>query len=86
MGIDWKRDLSHLSEPEDELNFPNIMSGVAGDFANLYSNYLEPPHQFFYMSFLTCLGSILADRLTLASEISQQPRLYVLLLSPAGLT
>ena len=59
------------------LEFPEVFSGVAGDFAELYSSYLEAPKQFFFMGFLTCLGTALADRLTLESEIAPQPRLYV---------
>lgn len=36
------------------------------------------------MAFLTCLGSVLADSLTLASEIAPQPRLFVLLLGESA--
>jgi hypothetical protein len=53
---------------------------VTGDFAHLYSSYLEAPPHFFYISFLTCIGNILSSRLTLGSEIQVQPRLYVILL------
>jgi hypothetical protein len=66
---------------ENQTVFPHFaMGGLAGDFADLYSSYLEPPKEFFYFSFLTCLGSILANRVTLASEIRPQPRLYTLIL------
>ena len=34
------------------LEFPKVLSGVAGDFAELYSSYLEAPKQFFFMGFL----------------------------------
>lgn len=65
--------------------FPmQVISGAAGEFARLYSAHMEPPIEFFYMAFLTCLGSVLADRLTLASEIKVQPRLYVLLLGQSA--
>jgi hypothetical protein len=65
--------------------FPvQVISGVAGEFAKLYSAYMESPIEFFYMAFLTCFGSVLAGRLTLASEISQQPRLYVMLLGESA--
>ena len=67
------------------IQFPEgIISGVAGSFADLYCNYLESPRQFFYISFLTCLGSLLANRLTLASEIAPQPRLYLLILGESA--
>lgn len=66
------------------LIFPDIMSGAAGTFAKLYSSFLEPPPHFFYIAFLTCLGSILSRKLTLRSEIRPQPRLYVVLLGESG--
>lgn len=68
-----------------DLNFPEwIMDGVAGDFAKLYSSYLEVPVHFFYMGFMTCLGAAVADRLTLVSELEPQPRLYVVLLGQSA--
>jgi hypothetical protein len=67
-----------------DLQFPDIMAGVAGDFAKLYSSYLEVPAHFLYMAFLTCLGTVVADRLTLASEIVPQPRLFVVLLGESA--
>ncbi len=70
---------------DNEIYFPNhIYKGVAWDFANLYTSYMEPPIEFFFMSFLTCLGNVLADRLTIDSEISPQPRLYTLLLGESA--
>jgi len=36
------------------------------------------------MAFLTCLGSLVSDRLTLSSEIAPQTRLYVLLLGESA--
>ncbi len=58
--------------------------GLAGDFARLYGAHLEAPMEFFYMAFLTCLGTLLSGRLTLASEIRPQPRLYTLLLGESA--
>jgi hypothetical protein len=66
------------------LAFPEVITGLAGDFAQLYSRYLEVPAHFFFMGFLTCLGSVLADRLTLASEVAPQPRLFTLLLGESA--
>jgi len=60
------------------------MSGAAGEYAKLYNSYLEPPLEFFYMSYLTCLGSAVADKLTVDSEISPQPRLYTLILGESA--
>ena len=57
-----------------KLIFPHeAIVGVAGDYANLYSSYMEVPPPFFLMAFLTCLGHILADKITISSEISQEP-------------
>jgi hypothetical protein len=37
------------SDPSlDPLGFPPVMSGVAGNFADLYSSVLEAPKHFFY--------------------------------------
>lgn len=65
--------------------FPEeVMDGVAGEFARLYSSYLESPPQFFYFSFLTCLGNFLAGRITLAIEIRPQPRFYTVLIGESA--
>jgi hypothetical protein len=73
-------------EPEiktDTLPFPDdIMSGLAGCFANLFSTYLEPPKHFFYISYLTCLGSFIP--VSLESELRMQPRIYALLLGQSA--
>lgn len=66
----------------DTLPFPEIMSGLAGECADLYSSYLEPPKHFFYICFLACLGSFLPIRL--ASELNTQPRLFVVLLGQSA--
>lgn len=57
--------------------FPkDAIKGLAGQFADLYSNYLESPWSFFGFGFLTCLGNLISNRVTLASEIVPQPRFY----------
>jgi Bifunctional DNA primase/polymerase, N-terminal/Protein of unknown function (DUF3987) len=73
-----------LAEGVADTRFPDIMTGLAGDFARLYASYLEVPAHFLYMAFLTCLGIVLANKLTLASEIAPQPRLYVVLLGESA--
>ena len=79
-------DPEHGEPPEsDPLAFPaEVMTGLAGDFARLYSSYLESPPEFFFMSFLTCLGAMIGDRLTLESEIAPQPRLFTVLLGESA--
>jgi hypothetical protein len=76
--------LAEFSLNKGPLLFPDIMEGVAGDFARVFSRYLEAPEHFFFLSFLTCLGSILSCHLTLNSELSPQPRLYMLLLGESA--
>lgn len=66
----------------DTLTFPDIMSGLAGEFADLYSSYMEAPAHFFYIAFLTCIGSFL--NIELASELKTQPRLFVILLGQSA--
>ncbi len=62
----------------DVLTWPQqVMTGVAGNFARTYANYLETPASFLYMNFLTVLGHLVSHQVTLQSEISPQPRLYV---------
>lgn len=66
-------------------SFPDlVMSGVAGDFSRLYSQYIEAPSEFLYFGFLSCLGSILAGKLTLQSEISVTTRLYNIFIGESG--
>ncbi len=61
-------------------DFPQVISGAAGDFCKLYSRVLEPAPQFFYMAYLTCLGAVIGDRVQLDLEIGEDPRLYTVLL------
>jgi hypothetical protein len=71
--------------PLTATEFPDhVISGLAGDFTNLYSEHLEPPRLFWFFSFLTCLGSVFSPRVTLKSEIRPQPRLFTLLLGESG--
>jgi len=70
---------------EQTLTFPyEVMTGAAGRFADVYGSVLETPKEFLYMSYLTCLGTVLSKRLTLATELKPQPRLYVLFLGQSA--
>lgn len=69
---------------DDALQFPDIMSGAAGEFARVMASYLEPASHFFYMAFLTCLGNAMSDRATLKSEIKPELRLFVLILGESA--
>ena len=66
-------------------SFPyNIIDGTAGKFTEIYCNKLEVPPEFMYISFLTCLGTLFASSLTVATQIKPQPRLYVLFLGQSA--
>ena len=73
-----------VEEVADPVVFPDVMAGPAGEFADVYSSYLEVPRHFLYLGFLTCLGSILADRVRLCSELNTQPRLFTVLLGESA--
>jgi len=66
-------------------SFPySIIDGLASKFAKTYCKRLEVPPEFMYIAFLTCLGSVLAKKLTITTEIKPQPRLYILLLGESA--
>jgi len=70
---------------QDPASFPlHVLSGLAGDFAALYSQHLEPPIQFFYMAFLACLGWLVSNRISLDSEITTPARIFTLLLGESA--
>jgi hypothetical protein len=81
--IEKQRSTSMLNNDE-VLKFPDIMSGMAGNFVEVYSSYTEAPKPFLYMCHLTCLGSVLADKVILDSELKPQPRLYLMLLGESA--
>ena len=64
--------------------FPDIMSGAAGMFADVYSSHLESAASFFYTSYLTCLGNLIAGKVSLDSEASTPARFYTLLLGESA--
>lgn len=83
--VESSPSLDDTVAPEpDPLNFPDIMSGAAGDYADIYSRYMEPPKHFFYMAYLTCLGNVLAKRLIINSEISPEPRYYTVIIGESA--
>ncbi|MFA5186656.1 MAG: hypothetical protein WC551_09290 [Patescibacteria group bacterium] len=66
-------------------DFPyDIMSGAAQNFSELYAANLECPQEFFFHTFMTCLGCLLSGRLSLNSELETQPRLYTVLLGESA--
>jgi hypothetical protein len=60
------------------LEFPrDAIGGVAREFADRYTANFESPWSFWAFNFLTCLGSLISDKITLASGINPQPRLFL---------
>ena len=62
------------------------MTGAAGTYAAILGELIEAPAQFLFMSYLTCLGSVLSPTLRLKSVLPCQPRSYTLLLGPSGIS
>jgi len=83
-----RRELKETSgEPRKEkLEDPliNVYSGWAGEFSKVYSEHTEAPRSFYFMAALTCLGILLSGRVTLASAVSPQPRLFTLILGESA--
>src|SRR5208283_686954 len=53
-------------------------------FPEVYSHHMEPPKHFFYMAYLTCLGNVLTKRLIINSEISPEPRYYIVIIGESA--
>ena len=70
---------------KSNLDFPrSVISGAAGTYAGVYADTLESPVQFFYISYLTCLGSAISGKVWMGSELYTQPRMYTLLLGESA--
>jgi hypothetical protein len=83
--LDEKSETAPAKVERPDLDFPaHVMSGAAGAFAEVYAAVLEPSAAFFYTAFLACLGSLLAGKLTLASEIQPPCRMYAVLLGESA--
>jgi hypothetical protein len=62
----------------------SVYSGLAGEYSRMMSRVLESPRSFLYFSFLVCLGILLCDKITLASQVSPETRLFLLLLGESA--
>jgi hypothetical protein len=84
--------LDHLAKPDGAqpaagIAFPEgAYLGVAADFADTYSTACESPKSYFYLSFLTCLGALVGDRVCLQGATRAPARLYTVLLGPSGIS
>jgi hypothetical protein len=74
-------------EPAAGIAFPEgAYLGVAADFADTYSTACESPKSYFYLSFLTCLGALVGDRVCLQGATRAPARLYTVLLGSSGIS
>jgi len=67
------------------MQFPfEILKGAAGYFSQIHSEHFESPKHFFFMSYLTCLGTLISSRVKLKSSLMTRPRLYTLILGESA--
>jgi hypothetical protein len=72
-------------QDKKSLDFPTqVMTGAGGYFTNVYEGVIEAPAHFLFMGYLTCLGAVVAPRLTLSSVLNTQPRLFTILLGESA--
>jgi hypothetical protein len=76
------------AQPAAGIAFPEKAAylGVAADFADTFSTACESPKSYFYLSFLTCLGALVGDRVCLQGATRAPARLYTVLLGPSGIS
>lgn len=73
------------TEGPEPLEFPqDALTGIAGDFARVYAAHTEVPAHFFFVTFLTYLGHLLAYQVRLKSVLDVPPRLYTVLIGPSA--
>ena len=71
----------------DPLKFPDhVITGIIGEFADVYSSHLEAPREALFMAGLTCLGNEVCGHVTLDTEIPVPPRLYTAILGKSAET
>lgn len=82
-----RRKFAPGTEPANgaPLAFPgHIMTGAAGYFSGVLADCMEPPRHFFFMAYMTCLGAILSNKITLKTELRPQARLYLVILGESA--
>ena len=83
-----REDLSRDDQAPPEatpLRVPNEgLIGVARDIAECYAEVLETPKSFLYFTVLTYLGALVANKVTLDSELRPHPCLYTVLLGESA--
>ncbi len=79
-------EIPPLASPDVDNPFPEAAyMGVAGEFATLYSRYVESPKPFLYFAYLSYLGALLGPSVTLATELRPSPRLYTVLVGETAI-
>lgn len=69
----------------NETQFPDIvMTGAAGRFADTYSNYIESPKEFMFMSYLTLLGAYGSRLIKMDTVLNTQPRLFTVIVGESA--
>ncbi|MCI2429474.1 DUF3987 domain-containing protein [Candidatus Acetothermia bacterium] len=85
--VDKIGETAHNGAAPAPLGFPeSAYIGLASDFADTYSTACESPKSYFYLSFLTCLGALVGDRVILQGATKAPARLYIVLLGASGLS
>lgn len=87
MPIEEYKDGAQISFRENSLSlsFPfESVRGAAGYFSKSYSEQMEVPLQFFFLSYLTCLGNVLSHKIRLKSVLNTQPRMYTVLVGESA--
>ena len=64
----------------------DVYNGIAGRYSDIMSQASECPRSFWYFAFLTCLGSVISNKVTLPAFTRPQPRLYTLILGESAWT
>lgn len=80
-----KAEARSKAEQPQGLIWPSwVMSGAAGNFARSFSQYIESPPPFLYMSYLTSLGHMICEKVSLLSAMEPPPRLYTVILGESA--
>jgi hypothetical protein len=84
------RDVLEIDEEELEehpIIYPkNSFKGVIKDFADLYSENLESPYEFWVFAFATMFGCMFSKNIKFNSELPTEPRLFTQLIGESANT
>lgn len=69
----------------EDIEFPEIYNGLAGEYADLLEHRTEVPKRFWFIAFLVCLSAIFGPRIEMVGNY-EHPQLFVILLGDSGTT